>query len=396
MAFLLAILFSFLCFYFAKKRIVFLSTRYQKKPRSLPQYYGYYLGTLNIVITSIALVVIQIFKSYYVLKGDAYEYIAIVIIFFIQLTYIFATLRTKFRAQLYFENILTIIFKLAALLSVFLTMAILLTILFEAFSFFSIVPIEEFLLGIRWSPQSADFDLEHSFGVIPVITGTLLVTSIALVVAIPIGLSSAIYLSEYISPKKRNAIKPLLELLAGIPTIVYGYFAAITMGPIIRQFSNLIGVEASTESALAAGLVLGIMIIPFILTFVDEAIYAVPRNLRDAALALGSTRAEMILKVVVPAASSGIYSAILLAISRAVGETMIVTMASGMKANLTFNPLDSVSTFTAQIVSLLVGDQEFDSPKTLAAFALALGLFLITLFINVFAIILLKGQKKYE
>lgn len=396
MLLLLTFLFSFFCYYFAKKRIIFLTSHYQKKARSLPGYYGLNLATWNLLASTCIILLIAILKHYGYFINDIYGYIAIISIFLVFFIYIYAALKTRFRAQIYFESTLKLIFNTAALISIFLTIAILLTILFEAFHFFNLIPIEQFLFGLKWSPQSADHNNQPVFGMIPVLTGTLLITFIAMLVAIPLGLLSAIYLTEYTTQSTRNIIKPILELLAGIPTIVYGYFAALTMGPFIRDIGEILGLNVSTESALAAGIVMGIMIIPFILSFSDEAIFAVPQNLRDAALALGFTKAEMIIKVILPAASPGIISAILLAVSRAIGETMIVTMAAGISAKLTLNPLDSVSSFTAQIVTLLVGDQEFNSPKTLAAFALALTLFTLTLFLNILAIIAIKRQKKYD
>jgi len=392
----LAFLFSFLCYYFAKRRISHLVNHYQKKARSLPEYYGLNLAAWNFFASICIIIINSILKHFSIINNDTCGYIAIITLFIVILTYIFAALKTKFRAQLYFESTIKVILNTAAYISVFLTCGIILTILFQAIHFFNLVPIEDFLLGLKWSPQSVDHTNQTAFGVIPVLSGTLLITFIAMLVAIPMGLFSAIYIAEYTNNSVRNVIKPILELLAGIPTVVYGYFAALTMGPFIRNIGEFFGLNVSTESALSAGIVMGIMIIPFILSFSEDAIFSVPQNLRDAALALGSTKAEMITKVILPAAYPGIMSAILLAFSRAIGETMIVTMAAGLSAKLTFNPFDSVSTFTAQIVTLLTGDQEFDSPKTLAAFALALALFIITLFINILAIISTKRQTKYD
>lgn len=393
MLLLCAFLFSLFCYHLAKKRIIFLSSRYRVKTRSLPEYYGINIATWNLSASILAILTLHIFTYFGYVVNEVYGYLAIISITTILVVYIFAALRGKFRAQMYFELTLKKILNLASLVSILLTLSILFTILFEAFKFFNIIPIEEFLLGLKWSPQ----DHGQNFGVIPILSGTLLITSIAMFIAIPLGLLSAIYLTEYTTKKARDIIKPILEILAGIPTIVYGYFAILIMGPTIRMIGETLGLDVSTESALAAGLVMGIMITPFILSLSDDAITAVPQNLRDAALALGSTRAEMIVKVVLPSASSGIISAVLLAISRAIGETMIVVMAAGINAKLTFNPMEAVTTFTAQIVALLVGDQEFDSPKTLSAFALALALFIITLFLNIWALIIIKrNRKRYE
>jgi phosphate transport system permease protein len=236
-----------------------------------------------------------------------------------------------------------------------------------------------------------------AFGAIPVFMGTLLISAIAMCVAVPIGLMSAIFLSEYADRRFRAVAKPLLEILAGIPTVVYGFFAALVVAPLIRNAGVTIGLDVSSESALAAGLVMGIMIIPFVSSLSDDVINAVPQSLRDGALGLGSTKSETIRLVVLPAALPGIVGGILLAVSRAIGETMIVVMAAGLAANLTVNPLKTVTTVTVQIVTLLVGDQEFDSPKTLAAFALGLMLFVITLILNVIALVVVrKYREQYE
>ena len=393
----LVILFSFLCYILAKKRMIFLSSHYRIKPRSLPEYYGINLAVWNFSASAIAIITMRIYEYYGYQVNYTYAYLASIAIFFTILVYIFASLRGRFRAQQHCEMLFRWLLNVAALISICITLAILFTILFEAVKFFNIIPIEQFILGIKWSPQSNNYMNESVFGVIPVLTGTILITFIAMLVAMPLGLLSAIYLAEYTNKSTRDKLKPVLEILAGIPTVVYGYFAVLIIGPFIRLAGDKLGLEVSTESALAAGLVMGIMIIPFILSLSEDAIAAVPQNLRDAALALGSTKAEVIVKVVLPASSAGILSGILLAISRAVGETMIVTMAAGMQAKLTFNPLESVSTFTAQIVALLVGDQEFDSPKTLSAFALALTLFIITLVLNLWAIIVIRKQRRrYE
>ena len=275
------------------------------------------------------------------------------------------------------------------------------SLLIEALRFFDRVSPAEFLFGLNWEPQipirEGQVTAGGAFGAIPVFVGTLLIAFIAMLVATPIGLYSAIYLTEYAHPKVRAVIKPILELLAGIPTVVYGFFAVLTVAPAMREFGELIGVPIAPNSALAAGAVMGIMIIPFISSLSDDAIAAVPRAMRDGAYALGATKGETITKVLLPAALPGIMGGILLAVSRAIGETMIVVMAAGIIATLTLNPLEPVTTVTVQIVTLLIGDTEFDNPKTLAAFALGLVLFLVTLGLNVIALhIVRKYREQYE
>jgi len=261
--------------------------------------------------------------------------------------------------------------------------------------------VTDFLFGLEWSPQTAlradQVGATGAFGAIPLFVGTLLISLVAMTVAVPIGLMSAIYLSEYAGPKLRSMAKPVLEILAGIPTVVYGFFAALTVAPAVRNLGESVGLEVASESALAAGLVMGIMIIPFVSSLSDDVINAVPQAMRDAAYALGATRSETVKQVIIPAALPGIMGGILLAVSRAIGETMIVVMAAGLSANLTANPLEAVTTVTVQIVTLLVGDQEFDSAKTLAAFALGLMLFVVTLALNVVALhIVRKYREQYE
>ncbi|MDJ0793466.1 MAG: phosphate ABC transporter permease subunit PstC [Woeseiaceae bacterium] len=289
----------------------------------------------------------------------------------------------------------------ASSIAIFTTVGIVLSVLFEAIRFFQKVPITEFLFGLNWSPQMAiradQVGSSGSFGAVPLFTGTLLVTAIAMVVAVPVGLMTAIYLAEYSSARVRATAKPLLEVLAGIPTVVYGFFAALTVAPWVRQAGESVGLEVASESALAAGLVMGIMIIPLVSSLSDDAINAVPTAMRDGALGLGSTRSETMTKVILPAALPGIVGGILLAVSRAIGETMIVVMAAGLAANLTANPFEAVTTVTVQIVTLLVGDQEFDSAKTLAAFALGLMLFVVTLFLNVIGLnVVRKYREQYD
>jgi phosphate transport system permease protein len=283
-------------------------------------------------------------------------------------------------------------------IAILTTVSIVLALALETLRFFQHVPLVDFLFGLKWNPQIAiradQVGSSGAFGAVPLFAGTLLIALIAMLVAVPIGLFSAIYLAEYARPAVRHVAKPVLEILAGIPTVVYGFFAALTVAPLIVRFSGMLGLEASSESALAAGLVMGIMIIPFISSLSDDVITAVPYSLRDGSLALGATKSETIRKVLLPAALPGIAGALLLAVSRAIGETMIVVMAAGLAANLTANPLASVTTVTTQIVTILVGDQEFDSPKTLAAFALGLTLFCITLALNFLALHIVRTYRE--
>lgn len=285
-----------------------------------------------------------------------------------------------------------------SLVAVGVTIGIVASLLFEALRFFERVPFYEFLFGLQWSPQTAiradQVGSSGAFGAVPLFTGTLLISFIAMCVAAPLGLFSAIYLSEYASKRARTIVKPMLEILAGIPTVVYGFFAALTVAPLLRAGGDQVGLDVSSESALAAGLIMGVMIVPLISSLSDDVINAVPQALRDASLGLGSTHAETVRKVVLPAAIPGIAGSMLLAVSRAIGETMIVVMAAGLAANLTANPLEAVTTITAQIVALLTGDQEFDSAKTLSAFALGLVLFVTTLILNVIALQIVKRYRE--
>ncbi len=305
-----------------------------------------------------------------------------------------------FTSRSYVERIITWFLRICSLIAILTTIGIVFSVIFESFRFFSLIPVSEFLFGLTWNPQFEGAERAGSgqmglatYGSIPLFFGTLLISVIALSVAVPVGLLSAIYLSEYATHRTRSIVKPLLEILAGIPTVVYGFFAALTVAPFVRSLGMDLGLDVASESALAAGLVMGIMIIPFVSSLSDDVINAVPQSLRDASLALGSTKSESVKQVVLPAALSGIVASVLLAVSRAVGETMIVVMAAGLAANLSLNPLDAVTTVTSQIVTILVGDQEFESAKTLSAFALALTLIIITLLLNFSA---LKIVKKYR
>ena len=305
------------------------------------------------------------------------------------------------RARNAVESAIQVLLIICSSIAILTTLGIVLSVLFESIRFFQSVPASEFLFGLEWSPQTAirsdQVGSSGAFGAVPLFAGTMLISFIALLIAVPIGLMAAIYLSEYAGPKVRASAKPLLEILAGIPTVVYGFFAALIVAPFIRDTGGMLGLDVASESALAAGLVMGIMIIPFVSSLSDDVINAVPQSLRDGAYGLGATQSETIKKVIFPAALPGIVGGILLAASRAIGETMIVVMAAGLAANLTANPLEAVTTVTVQIVTLLTGDQEFDSPKTLAAFALGLMLFVVTLILNVIALhVVRKYREQYE
>ena len=310
-------------------------------------------------------------------------------------------IRPDLRARNRVEGAVTLFFIASSTVAIFTTIGIVLSLLFESLRFFHVVPLSNFLFGLDWSPQMAmradQVGSTGAFGAVPLFAGTLLISVIAMFVAVPIGLLSAIYMAEYAHPKFRSVAKPLLEVLAGIPTVVYGFFAVLTVAPLLRGLGESIGLPIASESALGTGVVMGIMIIPFISSLSDDVITAVPDSLRQGAYGLGATRSETIRQVVLPAALPGIVGGILLAVSRAIGETMIVVMAAGLSARLTANPFQAVTTVTVQIVTLLVGDQEFDSPKTLSAFALGLVLFTVTLALNVVALnVVRKYREQYD
>ncbi|MBK1720214.1 phosphate ABC transporter permease subunit PstC [Thiocystis violacea] len=315
--------------------------------------------------------------------------------------YAWSRTQPRMRARNRVENIFMVILVVFSSIAILTTLGIVLSVLFESLRFFQSISPLEFFFGTLWSPQTAlradQVGASGAFGAVPLFTGTLMVSAIAMLVAVPIGLMSAIYLSEYAPRRVRSLAKPTLEILAGVPTVVYGFFAALSVAPLIRELGMSMGFSVASESALAAGLVMGIMIIPFVSSLSEDVINAVPQAMRDGSYALGATQSETIWRVIIPAALPGIVGGILLAVSRAIGETMIVVMAAGLAANLTANPLDSVTTVTVQIVTLLTGDQEFDSPKTMAAFALGLTLFAVTLTLNVIALhIVRKYREQYE
>ncbi len=330
-----------------------------------------------------------------------YNTIGIVVallIAFLAGAYAFLRLKPDFAARSKVERMVMAILLGASLVAILTTIGILASLVFETVRFFGMVSPLDFLFGTHWGPDpmsNPDNPDGNRYGAVPLFWGTLFIGAIiAMIVAIPLGLMSAIYLTQYANPALRKWIKPALEILAGVPTVVYGYFAALTIAPAIRDLALSLGVSnPSSESALAAGLVMGVMIIPFVSSMADDSITAVPGAMRDGSLAMGATRSETIKRVMIPAALPGIVAGIMLAISRAIGETMIVVMAAGLAANLTLNPFASVTTVTTQIVQLLTGDQEFDSAKTLAAFALGLVLFIVTLLLNIVA---LRVVKKYR
>jgi len=305
------------------------------------------------------------------------------------------------RARNYVERALQIALLVCSIVAILTTIGIVVSLFFEAMRFFQLVSPFEFFFSTQWSPQTAlradQVGSSGAFGAVPIFAGTLLITAIAMSIAGPVGLMAAIHLAFYASESARKWIKPVLEVIAGIPTVVWGSFAALTLGPQVRQLGETLGLEVALESALAAGLAMGVMIIPFVSSLSDDALGAVPRSLREGSLAMGATESETIRKVMVPAALPGIVGAFLLAVSRAIGETMIVVMAAGLAANLTANPFAAVTTVTVQIVTLLTGDQEFDSAKTLAAFALGLTLFFVTLGLNLIALrVVRQFREEYE
>jgi phosphate transport system permease protein len=311
-------------------------------------------------------------------------------------TFAYTRLKPDLRARSKVERLVMVSLLAASLIATFTTIGIFASLIFESVRFFQMVSPLEFLFGTSWSPRdSVIAGADNGYGAIPLFWGTIFVGAIiAMIVAIPLGLMSAVYLTQYASASMRKWLKPILEVLAGVPTVVYGYFAALTVAPAVRDFAVAIGFSnAASDNALAAGVVMGVMIIPLISSMADDSIAAVPSSMRDGSYALGATKSETIKKVLLPAALPGVVGGILLAVSRAIGETMIVVMAAGYTANLTANPFNSISTITVQIKALLTGDINFDGPQVLAAFALGLTLFLVTFLLNFMA---LRIVKKYR
>lgn len=356
---------------------------------SLPSYHGLYVAAGAIT----GAVVLAILSSLIFGPQSIATPVAAAVGAVASVAVLYPRITAELRARNLFERFVLAVLIACSAVAVLTTIGIVLSVLFETLIFFRQVSPFSFLFGTQWSPTAEP----ASFGFIPLLAGTLLITTIAILVAGPLGLMSAIYMAEYSTPKLRNTLKPLLEILAGVPTVVLGFFAALTVAPLIRGWGEAVGLSVASESALAAGLVMGMMIVPLISSLSDDIINAVPQSLRDGSYAMGATKSETIKRVVLPAALPGIVSAFMLAISRAIGETMIVVMAAGLAANLTVNPLAAVTTITVQIAALLVGDQEFDSAKTLSAFALGFVLFIFTLALNYIALrIVQKYREQYD
>jgi len=353
-------------------------------------------GARSVAFNPQSLTLVEPFRAA-ILRYSGLGALLAIILAFAGGAYALSRVRPAFTARKRVEKLVMWLLLGASLIAIITTAGIVASLLFESLRFFSMVNPLDFLFGLKWSPQSAamGYGTRDAFGAVPLFWGTIFIGAIiAMLVAIPLGLMSAIYLTQYARPQVRRWMKPMLEVLAGVPTVVYGYFAALTIAPALRNVASTLGISgASSESALAAGLVMGVMIIPFISSMADDSIAAVPQSMRDGSLAMGATTSETIRRVLIPAALPGVVGGVLLAVSRAIGETMIVVMAAGLAANLTLNPFASVTTVTTQMVQLLTGDQEFDSAKTLAAFALGLVLFVVTLLLNIVA---LRVVKKYR
>jgi phosphate transport system permease protein len=384
------IILSILAFYIGRLRIANLCKKDGQRSRTLIHFYGFALGLWTFASGMLAWLVAY--------KLKLFPLILPVGVAFLIIGGGAILLSLRFHARLHLEKIAVRLLMVAAAIAVIVTTTILFTLLIESLHFFSMVPVSEFLLGTRWNPSTSLGHLPEPiighYGVVPLLCGTLLITVIAMIIAVPLGLLIAIYTAEYANPTRRKLIKPLIEMLAGVPTIIYGFFALIAVAPLLHRVGEIVGWPIAAESALGAGLVMGLMIIPFVSSLSDDALNSIPKTLRENSWALGATSAETILKVVVPAALPGIASAVLLAFSRAIGETMLVVMAAGLTAHLTLNPLHSVTTITVQIVALLTGDQEFNSPKTLSAFALGLLLFLCTLVLNIIALRIMRWHRE--
>lgn len=368
-------------------------------PKSLLHTYGIYLVLLTVMPILLGLFFTNILGFDAVLLGEKISIQPFILIILGVLGFLYAWSRIKpdFRAHKKLERMVRVSLFTASAIAILVTFLIFISMVIEATRFFQMVPITDFLFGVQWRPESGTGSLGSHFGAMPLFLGTTLIMLISLGIAVPFGVLSAVYMVFYASKTMRHFLRPMLEILAGIPSIVYGFFAIILISPSLRSLGEILGLDIASESALGAGLVMGVMILPFVSSLVDDVLTALPDNLRQGSLALGATSAETICRVILPAGAPGIVAAVLLAMSRAIGETMLVVMALGLSANMTANPLKSVTTVTVQIVSLLTGDQAFDSPGSLSAFALGLTLFMLTLFLNMVALKVVRWYKeKYD
>ena len=389
-AVIIAIGLSIFAYFVAQRRVLNLSNGDKRVLSALPRQYGL-SAALNVLLPSILVAFIGGLSGY----GGAPMSFAVLIIAIVMCVWSLLRSRPDFRARNNAERLITYVLIGASAVAILTTVGIVFSMLFETMNFFRDYGWRDFFFSTEWSPN---FRGNSALGILPLLWGTLYISFIALVIAVPVGLFAAIYLSEYAGPKMRSVAKPVIEVLAGIPTIVYGLFALITVGPFLRDyFAAPLGIGQSASSVMTAGLVMGVMLIPFVSSLSDDIINAVPQAMRDGSFGLGATKSETIRLVVFPAALPGIVGAILLAASRAIGETMIVVLGAGAAAQLSLNPFEAMTTVTVKIVSQLTGDTDFASPETLVAFALGLTLFVITLGLNVFALyIVRKYQEQYE
>ena len=369
-----------------------------RRPHSLPRFHGYLIAW-HVLIGAAVLFWATAFWPDMISKPMLAG--GLILATLLACLHGFQVIAPALHAREYVERYVRVALLLCSVVAVLTTFGIVLSLIFESARFFEQVSVFEFLTGLQWSPHTAIRDDQTgqsgAFGAIPIFAGTFMIMAVAMVIAAPIGLMIAIYLAEYATPRVRTVVKPFIEILAGVPTVVYGFFALLTVGPAIRSVAESFGFAVPTQSAIAAGSVMGVMIIPFISSLSDDVISAIPQGLRDGSYALGATKSETMTRVIFPAALPGIMGAILLGVSRAIGETMIVVMAAGQAANLTGNPFEAVTTVTVQVVGLLTGDQEFDRAKTLAAFALGLLLFIITLILNIIALVIVRRyRERYE
>jgi phosphate transport system permease protein len=394
----------YMAFYLGRKKARAGELKSGERFHSRPGHYGWYTVIWMAVPSLFVSFIFTIIGSTKLFEVPATMRISsILLLSSLGLWFALKNIKADLKARNFIENTIRWSLITASFVSIITTIGIVISILFESMKFFSHVNFFDFITGTEWAPDTAFLEgagreggdvAKPKFGSVPIFAGTFMITLIALLVAVPVGLFSAVFMSEYATPKVRGLVKPLLEILAGIPTVVYGFFAAITVSPLVVNISEKVGLTADYTNALTPGLVMGIMIIPFVSSLSDDVINSIPQNMREGSLALGTTRSETMRNVLLPAAMPGIISAVLLALSRAIGETMIVVMAAGLRPNLTMNPLEGMTTVTVRIVDALTGDQAFDSLETLSAFGLGFVLLMVTLVLNIVSSIVIRRFKK--